>query len=327
MICALIKEIKVYLRNVFILIFSLFAMAGYVESAEINLSFEPAVSHIIIAPNKSIVKTFKITNLGDPTILNLKVAQVSIKNNTGEMIIQNTSEEIDESVQITTTDKDFPLQEPFLIKSQEAFEFDIKIEVSSLAKNQDIYLALFAETNTSDSFTDRSRILIESATGSLILLSVTDNSLSLYEDISLVLFEPKKYTQVDFFGQEIYLINSTSPAPFSAFVANKSSNLSFIEGKINIQNTFSKKTTSLPIKKQLLFAESTKEITNSNTSFLPKNLFGAYKVTLDLKKNISSNYLNEIVIIAIPFQILLIIFVLLIIAVISLTLYKKCSVK
>jgi hypothetical protein len=274
--------------KIFVFLISV-AFAKSVTAAEYKLQLEPSISHIIIKPGSKLTKTFKLINTGDPAIILLKLKEVKVKNSKGEINTLPLSKEVMANINIAPLDPLFPFEKPFLIKSNEAIAFDVEIEASSETPPQDIYIAMIAQTQTADSFTDRNKVIIDSAVGSMIYITPTAD-LDLSNKFEISLFEPKDILSFNFFNNKYYFIYSINDTFLNAVVANKQINLISVDGKVDIYNKLSNMGQSFPVQKQIVLAQSQRELLEKSTIQIPKNTFGFFDVEIKLT---SDNNLSE----------------------------------
>jgi hypothetical protein len=278
LICILKNFLAISLMAIFISLNQLHNVAA----AEYNIQLQPATSHFITKPGTEIIKKFTLTNFGDPTLIKLSLNEVRVKNSKGELSTLPISEEISGILKIQTTDPTFPLDKPFLLKSNEAIDFELKLQIETDAPPQDIYLSLFAESDAYDSFKDNNSIVIDASLGSLILITIT-NETKIEERIDIAMIQPENSRKISFLNQDLYLTDtSTEDANLSITISNNKPTASYFTGQIKNRSFFNQEKKPAIIEKQIILSQSQKIIDTTDQFYFSKGSFNFSQVEVKI---------------------------------------------
>lgn len=263
-----------------------------VNAQPFSFTLQPAYNQVIARPGSSAILPYTLTNTGDPTVVTLKVYFLSMKDSTGSYELIPYNSDIPNLPQFTTSDSALNLNEPFLIASQEAIEFDLIMTTAAETEERDYYFTFVVESEPSEGFEDTSRIILQSGIGSNIYLSVsTSGSIQSAGEITQFTVQPQ-YT-FRFGNHEIALFDSYQPVPLLLTVANKGERIFQTSGTITVERALQRESLVISIPKQHILANSQRlinatsieniRVSETSTALLPSAFIGAYTASTNLQ--------------------------------------------
>jgi len=266
--------------------------SSLVHAQQFAFSLNPSQNHVIAKPGATIILPYILTNTGDPTVMKLQVYLLTSNDSTGSYELIPYNSDVPDFPQFTTSDVTLKIDEPFLISSREAVEFDLIMKSNENIAEGDYYFTLVAETEPTEGFGDTSSLILESGIGSNIYLSITkDGRLQTNGEITQFTVQPQYSFR--FGNKEIAFFDSFEPVPVLLTVANKGKRVLQASGTITVQPKLNSETTVIPISKQYILANSQRLITgtssesiktsDSNTAILPGTFMGSYTAQANLQ--------------------------------------------
>lgn len=205
-----------------------------VSAQQVSLSLSPPLLEVFIKPGKSIVVAYNLQNFGDPTILVANVLPFEPKDDLGNIRIK---EEFEGPIRFSLDNADLQLEQPFFLKTHDRQQLLLRIRVPEGAPDGDYYYTLLAQTQppptTEGAASSRARATI----GSNILITVTGSGMVEVKG-KIALFEVLPRWIFNFFGKKLRLFDSNDKIPVILIGQNQGKNLIKPEGEIVLKGNF-----------------------------------------------------------------------------------------
>src|SRR3989344_4147678 len=275
-------------NNLNILLFSflttIFLLLSTKASAqELSLSLTPNLSEIAAKPGRTISLKFKLTNHGDPTIVNIRILPFEAKDNRGNINILSS---LQGPIRFELANEDIKLAVPLFLKNSTSRDLLLNIYLPETLANQDYYFTLLAESQPPPAQEGVVNIRAKALVASNLLLTVTkDGRIEIKPNISLFEVVPKN--KINFLGTKINLFNSFEKIPLIMVVENQGKYLIKPQGGITVRGMFAQ-AKQVEIKPQNILAESQRVLLahssnlqpqTSNSLLLPGFFMGNYKAS------------------------------------------------
>ncbi|MBI4225504.1 hypothetical protein HY612_00130 [Candidatus Roizmanbacteria bacterium] len=271
--------------------FSLFSFnLSPAQAQQVSLSLSPTLTELAIKPGHSALQKYKLTNLGDPTIVKIRILPFEPKGNLGNIKIKNL---LESPIRFELDNELITLEEPFFLKNANSIEILLNVLVSEGTPPRDYYFSLLAESQAPPTQEGTSNVRAKISVGSNLLLTVTQKGqIEIKPKISLFEVIPKN--KIRLLGFNINLFDSFEKIPLVLLVENKGKNLLKPRGEIILRGPFWQ-TDKFEIKPQNVLAGSQRTLTvESNRTSNPQpqtpnslTLSGFYLGKYNLSANIS----------------------------------------
>jgi hypothetical protein len=245
----------------------------------LSLSIYPPIIEIISKPDQTITQTYKIGN-DSPKDIELSVQVVPFKPTGENGAVQLTPENTtpDRSLNwFSLANTDLTLGQSFTLKAAANYPLDLKIDIPKDAAYKDYYYALLVKSNPQVSTQGPTRTLVSGVIGSLILLSVADNSRQTQD------LEISDFALTNYFLPNV--VDSSSNITFKAMVKNMGKYYLKTEGQIVVSGVVGQtnvKIDLLPVN-VLAFSSRQTVCVDSPDCQLPQRLsFGRFQAKLVL---------------------------------------------
>ncbi|OGK24876.1 hypothetical protein A3A46_02715 [Candidatus Roizmanbacteria bacterium RIFCSPLOWO2_01_FULL_37_13] len=258
-----------------------------VSAQQVSFSLSPILTELAIKPAQSTVIKYKLANLGDPSIVKIRVLPFEAKDSVGNVNIKNA---LEGPIQFELENETIKLEEAFFLKNSTSQELFLNVRVSEGTPAKDYYFTILAESQPPPTQEGVANLRAKISVGSHLLITVTkEGRVEIKPKISLFQVVPKN--KIRLFGLQISLFNSFDKIPIVLLVENKGKNLIKPQGEIILRGPlwYSKK---FEIKSQTVLAESQKlllldsknsssnvEHLTSNSLILPGLFLGGYKLS------------------------------------------------
>ncbi len=249
------RSVKNITVIIFIIIINFIIPPKPAAAQTVSLSIWPPILEIMVKPGKSITQVYKLTNLGDDTIIKAAIFPFEPTPD-GQALVNRTPSPIADYFSLQNADLDLPAAFP--LKAGETQELVLKIKVPAAAHEADYYLTFLFES---------SDLGVITGTGSKTLGSIGANILLTVSSTG----QPAKSGQISqlaaapcLFPGPICLIDSFSPIKFTTQIQNTGPSYFKAIGQLEIYNTFNRKISTLPFREDNVLANSTRYLV-SNT--------------------------------------------------------------
>ncbi len=281
-------KIKNYLKNTIILLSCATCYLLHVTpvgAQQVSFSLSPTLNEVVIKPGQSTEIKYKLVNLGDPSIVKIRILPFEPKDSLGNISLKPSSQspisfEIENAV--------IKLEEPFFLKNSDSQEFSLILFVPQGIAQKDYYFTLLSESQPPPVQEGVSNIRAKAIVGSNLLITVTrKGEVEVKPKISL--FEVVAKNKLSPLGFKINLFDSFEKIPVVLLLENKGKNLIKPRGEITLREPFFR-SKNYEIKIQNVLSQSQRQIMitsnfqhqTSNSFALPGFLFGSYKLSANI---------------------------------------------
>ncbi|OGG00448.1 hypothetical protein A2Y99_05130 [Candidatus Gottesmanbacteria bacterium RBG_13_37_7] len=161
-----------------------------IRAQSLSLSISPPLLEVMIKPGVTATYTYKLQNLGETSVITVKLAELDLNNNIGG------SSTFSKDKWINLVNKDTAFNKPFILASGEEKQLILQLNPPSDINEQDYYrILLFSTTPNPASNTSQSSF--SQNLGSILLINVTSTGLP---KISAEVLEIKTPQIIDSFG-------------------------------------------------------------------------------------------------------------------------------
>ena len=249
----------------------LLELAVTVNAQQVSLSLSPTLTELAIKPGRSAVQRYKLTNLGDPSIVKIRILPFEARDTLGNINIKNT---LQSPIRFELENESPKLEEPFFLKNSASQELFLNVHIPEGTPAKDYYFAILAESQPPPTQEGVANVRAKISVASHLLITVTkEGRIEIKPKINLFQVIPKN--KIRLFGLEINLFNSFEKIPVVLMLENKGKNLIKPQGEIILRGPLwhSKK---FEIKPQTVLAKSQRkfEVESLSSSFL-----GGYKLS------------------------------------------------
>lgn len=283
-------KIFTFLYVFFIFYFLYFILAEETSAQQVSLSLSPTLTEIAIKPGRSTGIQYKLVNLGDPSIVKIRILPFEPKDSLGNISLQTSSQspinfEIENSL--------IKLEEPFFLKNSASEDFSLNLSITEDTPQKDYYFTLLAESQPPPVQEGVSNIRAKVSLGSNLLITVTKKGeVEVKPKISL--FEVASKNKLSLFGLNINLFDSFENIPLILVVDNKGKNLIKPRGELILRGLLwqakrfeIKPQNVLAESQKLLAVESENDSSNSksltsNSLTLPGFFIGSYRLSANI---------------------------------------------
>lgn len=265
-----------------LIIYLLFPTIIYAQT--VSLSIWPPLLEVMVKPGKSITQVYKLTNLGDDTVIKAGIFPFEPTPD-GLALINRTPSPIASYFSLQNADIAPPLASggvQFPLKAGATQELVLKIRTPQDAPEADHYLTFLFES---------SDLGVITGTGSKTLGSIGANILLTVSNTG----QPDKSGLISqlsaapcLFPGPICLIDSFSPIKFTTQIQNTGPSRFKAIGQLEIFNTFNRKIATLPFREDNVLANSNRYLTEGSdpsVSWNPVFPFGRYKAVATITPN------------------------------------------
>ncbi|MBP9691260.1 hypothetical protein KBD81_04240 [Candidatus Woesebacteria bacterium] len=242
-------------RFLLLVLFLILAPSAHAQSLAISLA--PHEYEVTSKPGNEITLPYTFTNTGDPTVFRVGTYLVTTDPSDGKYQLVPYYSDNPMMPTFSTSSETFPLDEPFLLSSNEAAEFDIVISVGEKMNERDYYFAVVVESEPAEGFEDANRVLLQGGAGSMIYLTVTSNAV-LENEASVTIFDVKGCHEIAFFESIYHLCDSFSEIPVVLHVGNTGRNAVTVNGSILSRTLWGTDPETILLPKTRVLSESTR---------------------------------------------------------------------
>jgi len=263
------------LKSVF-LTSCLLLLTSNVLAQQSSLSLSPSLTEIVIKPGYSTTQRYKLTNLGDPAIVKIRIMAMESRDSLGNINLKN---KFNTPIRFELQSQTISLDEAFFLKNSSSQEFFLKVEVPEDTPQRDYYFTLIAESQPPPAQEGAVNIRAKISLGTNLLITVTtDGKVEIKPKISLFEVIPKN--KIKLFGLEINLFNSLDEIPVVLTVDNRGINVIKPRGEISLRGPLwqSKR---FEIKPQNVLAKSQRQLSIESAKISPRP-YPLYPRTLTL---------------------------------------------
>jgi hypothetical protein len=234
---------------------------------EFALSIAPQEYHIVSKKGQTITLPYTLSNVGDPTVVQLRAYVLSQKDSQGTFDITPASKnEQTKKVIFATNNPDITLEKPFLFQSQKTYPFTLSIHLPEDIDEKDYYFMLAVASEEQKGFRTSSSIQINGSLGSVIYISVTENG-ALLKVPELINFETKLDRILHLTIGDYTIVNSGEPIPVILSLVNGGKNLFTTDGAVIYESLFSKKMSDTEIDNRIVKLEQDSKFQKEGTVF------------------------------------------------------------
>ncbi len=295
---------------IFILI-SLFFIPD-VHAAQFSFTQSPQSHEVMAKPGSTAILPYTLTNVGDPSVMELQIYTLSVKDSQGSYDIIPHYSDNPEKIQFYLNNSLHSLQEPFFMNTSEAITYEIAVRVPENMKEGDYYFAVVGQTEQNKGFVDTSTIFLQGGVGSIIYLSVSSDG-SINQTGSIAQFGVKSTHSVILANTEYRVFDSFADIPIVLSVANTGMNYFQAKGTISVRSTLVGSNAQLiELAPTFLLSDSTKimlspqSLNRSNTATIRAPLIGAFTAQAVVKMGTSaSTQISNVSYVVFPFTYIL----------------------
>ncbi|PIZ65229.1 hypothetical protein CO051_03730 [Candidatus Roizmanbacteria bacterium CG_4_9_14_0_2_um_filter_39_13] len=216
---------------------SVLLLAPSVDASQFSFSQSPQSHEVVAKPGSTVVLPFTLTNVGDPSVMELHIYAVNIEDSTGAYGIIPYYSDNPQAIQFSLHNSTHLLSEPFFIHTSEAIAYEVAILVPDGVQSGDYYFAVVGQAEQNDGYVDASTLSIQGGVGSLIYLTVsTDGTLDQAGSISQ--FGVQSNYSIHLGNVEYVLFDSFQEIPFILQLTNTGANLFRANGTISVRPRF-----------------------------------------------------------------------------------------
>ena len=159
----------------FFLVFFLYTLyfilyTGPINAQQLSLSLSPTLTELAIKPGQSTVIKYRLTNIGDPTIMKIRLLPFEPKDNQGNI---NIKDSLQSPIRFELEKETIKLEEPFFLKNSDIQEFSLNVAVPEDTPTKDYYFTLLAEAQPPPTQEGVVNVRAKVSVGSNLLISVT----------------------------------------------------------------------------------------------------------------------------------------------------------
>ncbi len=237
--------------------FLLLTSVKTVSAQQISLSLTPSLTKIVIKPGKELILKYRLINQGDPTLLDLKVVSIETKDNTGQVLLKN---QLEGPIRFDLNDSAMTLESPFLMKSNEQRDVNLKIRIPDGTPSDDYYFSLLAQSQPPPTVEGVASLRAKITLGSNLLITVTKNG-EVEVKPKTILFEV--IPRFQFAGLNFF--DSFDKIPLVFTIENSGRNVILAQGNFVLSGFFQNKT--YKIGEENILAESQRNFPLTLTGF------------------------------------------------------------
>lgn len=279
---------KIFAYSLILAFYSyIFACLAYGQT--LSLGIYPPLLEVMIQPGRSITQVYKLSNFGDPIVVNSKISPFAPIDEVGHILLLEEDEKTEQFDIVRNTSSWFSfenanlaLNEPFFLPSNKTAEVVLKLKVPKDAPEGDYYQSLVFDSQPTPnigSTQTRSQVKIVSN----ILITVSKSGTPVKKGI-ITEFEVKNQFSVFNRSFEIPFFDSFDQIPITLKVKNVGTAFFKPQGSIKLTGFLQDK--SFPILPQNVLAGTTRIIIASDSSYLKPLLINNFKsYSLKLPQN------------------------------------------
>src|SRR3989338_3937484 len=146
-----------YMKYIFFLIIlSTFFIPQTVHASQFSFSQSPQSHEVMAKPGSTVILPYTLTNVGDPSVMELQIYALSVKDSEGSYDSIPYYSDNPEKIQFYLNNSLHSLQEPFFMNTSEAITYEIAVQVPENIKEGDYYFAVVGQTEQNKGFVDTS---------------------------------------------------------------------------------------------------------------------------------------------------------------------------
>ncbi|MFH0942887.1 MAG: hypothetical protein V1810_01810 [Candidatus Beckwithbacteria bacterium] len=247
-----------------------------IQAQTISLSIWPPLLDTVIQPGKAITQVFRLTNLGDDTVVNASVVPFEPSDELGHITLSKTASPALSYFSLQNADLDLPAI--IALKTGQTQEFVLKIKIPETAPDSDHYFSFLFSADTQG---------LISASGARTLGSIAANILLTVSQTGVL----QPMAKIEQFSAGPIILDSFSPLNFILRLKNTTSTRLAVIGQIELKNTFNRTIATLPIREDNVLAHSIRQLI---TETQPPQLFlGRYTATATITPRNTANTISQ----------------------------------
>ena len=285
-----------YMRYTFFMVVlgSLF-IPRVVHASQFSFSQSPQSHEVMAQPGKTVILPYTLTNVGDPSVMELQIYALSVKDSQGSYeIIPHYSDNL-EKIQFYLSNSQHTLQEPFFMNTSEAITYEIAIHIPENVREGDYYFVVVGQTEQNEGYVDTSTIFLQGGVGSIIYLSVSSDG-SLNQAGNITQFGVQSNHSIIWKNTEYRVFDSFADIPIVLSVVNSGMNYFQAIGTISVRPTlFESGSLVIDLVPTHLLSDSskiilsTKSLNKSNTATIRAPLIGVFTAQAVVAMGTSAN--------------------------------------
>jgi len=279
----------------FLIILSTFFVPQRVHASQFSFSQSPQSHEVMAKPGSTVILPYTLTNVGDPSVMELQIYALSVKDSQGSYDSIPYYSDNPEKIQFYLNNSQHSLQEPFFMNTSEAITYEIAVQVPESIKEGDYYFAVVGQTEQNKGFVDTSTVFLQGGVGSILYLSVSSDG-SIDQTGSIAQFGVKSNHSVILGNTEYRVFDSFADIPIVLSVANTGVNYFQAIGTISVRPTlFESNAQLIELAPTYLLSDSskimlsTKSLNKSNTATFRAPFIGAFTAQAVVKMGTSAN--------------------------------------
>jgi len=300
---------------------------------QLSLSINPPLIETVIKPGKSIMIAYSVQNGGDPVIAKASVVSFRPRDNFGNISLGSN---IEGPVRFSLDNADLKMNQNFFLKTGQNQQLLLKIRVPEKIKEGDYYYSLLVETTPPSTIEGIASSKAKATIASNILITVTESGI-VEINPKITIFDVIDPIKLNLFGSALKIFDSFDKIPVVLYVQNRGINKIVPSGNISLRNVFGQSANYQLIGKNILSSsqrliEATPSPSNSLhlnrkmpvSLIIPGFFVGPYhlQATVSFGEN-SPTLFAKTSFIAVPFKLIMAIFILIAISVLIIKTSKK----
>lgn len=253
-----------------------------VHASQFSFSQSPQSHEVMAKPGSTVILPYTLTNVGDPSVMELQIYALSVKDSEGSYDSIPYYSDNPEKIQFYLNNSLHSLQEPFFMNTSEAITYEIAVQIPENMKEGDYYFAVVGQTEQNKGFVDTSTIFLQGGVGSILYLSVSSDG-SISQSGSIAQFGVKSRHSVILGNTEYRVFDSFADIPIVLSVANTGVNYYQAKGTISVRSTlFESNAQLIELAPTFLLSDSSKimvsplSLNRSNTATIRAPLIGTF---------------------------------------------------
>jgi len=205
-----------------------------VHASQFSFSQSPQSHEVMAKPGSTVILPYTLTNVGDPSVMQLQIYALSVKDSQGSYEIIPHYSDNPEKIQFYLNNSLHSLQEPFFMNTSEAISYEIAIQVPENVREGDYYFAVVGQTEQNEGFVDTSTVFLQGGVGSIIYLSVSSDG-SLNQAGNITQFGVQSNHSIVWGNTEYRIFDSFADIPIVLSVANTGVNYFQAKGTVSVR--------------------------------------------------------------------------------------------
>lgn len=272
-----------YVKYTFLMIvLCLLFIPRVVDASQFSFSQSPQSYEVVAKPGATIVLPYTLTNVGDPSVMQLQIYALSIKDSQGSYEIIPHYSDNPGKIQFYLNNSRHLLREPFFMNTSEAISYEVAVGIPEHMKPGDYYFAVVGQTEQNEGFVETSTIFLQGGVGSIIYLTISPDGTYSHSG-KITQFGIQSNYSITWGNVEYQIVDSFDDLPIVLSVANTGANHFQVNGTISVRPVFLGSDSRLiTLNSTQILSEASKTLLSetsvgrSNTATIKAPFMGAY---------------------------------------------------